>query len=167
MRAFLLGRYVYFLIIFLIRLEALENASKKKPVMGSIPMATLPYTDIPRLMEIYLDNGIYAFCLDFEGRVPFSVFQKIVQIHNILKERKVDAFIYAENVNIGKPSKKSSFITAKDVLSFAFVLDSISDNHLVGGGRSENVENLRLFSRKYAYWKVTPQEMANFCRKMP
>lgn len=114
-------------------------------------MATLPYTDIPRLMEIYLDNGIYAFCLDFEGRVPFSVFQKIVQIHNILKERKVDAFIYAENVN------------AKDVLSFAFGLDSISDNHLVGGGRLENVENLRLFSRKtYAYWKVTPQKIGEF-----
>lgn len=142
-------------------LEKIETVKLKKPIMGTIPI-TLPPTKIIELIDIYLDREIMSFCIDFAGRIPFTHYQQIAQIQNLLHKNDIDAFIHATNVNIGKPSKKGNIILAQDVLSFGFGLDSIGDNHLGVSHRDvgSQVDNLRLFNKEnYAYHKVNQRDI--------
>ncbi|ADC65799.1 hypothetical protein Ferp_1652 [Ferroglobus placidus DSM 10642] len=142
-------------------LEKAEGSKQRKPIMGLIPI-TLPPVKISELLDLYFEHGIKAFCLDFAGRTPFTHYQQISQIQNLLHQKDVDAFIYSVNVNIGKPSKKSSEILAQDVLSFGLGLDAIADNHLGTRdyGVEEKISDLRLFNKDdYAYQKVGLKEV--------
>jgi len=129
-----------------------------KPVMGMIPI-TIPYQYISNLVEFYLRMEVDAFCIDFGGRVPLNLLQSVSLIHRLLKRNEIETYIHATNVNIGKPSKRSKVIIAKDILALGIGLDSIGDNHIPIGGewRTEFDEwNLRLFNKeKYGYHRVS------------
>lgn len=134
---------------------ALLEGYPEKPVMGMIPIS-IPYQYIGDLMKLYLEKGIESFCVDVGGRVALSLTQQVTEVQRSLKENKVEAFIHATNVNIGRAKKKSNVITAKDLLSFGMGFDSIGDNH-IGGGRKDTppVPNLRLFDKEgYGYHKI-------------
>jgi len=138
-------------------LELVESY-KIKPVMGMIPI-TIPYQYLSDLMELYIKRDINAFCIDFGGRVPLNLLQSVSLIQRMLKQNDINAYIHATNVNIGKPSKRSKIIVAKDILSLGIGIDSIGDNHIPMGGewRSEfGTSNLRLFDReKYGYHRIS------------
>jgi len=144
----------------------LKNAYEmniEKTVMGSIPV-TLPISQIRKLLNIYLENDVTSFLIDLQGRVPFTVFQELTLIQEILqkysKNNDEDTFIHATNVNVGRMSKKRNEILAYDALSFGLGIDSIGDNHLGGGGGRQEFR-LRLFSKdEYAYCRV--EEGSNF-----
>ncbi len=148
----------YYIRLITQYLEIIEEQRSKKDVIGMIPV-TLPHVIIPKLVEMYLEREIGALALDFSGRVPFSHYQQVGLVQNILHKNDVDAFIYAVNVNPGKPSRRGPSILAQDVLSIGFGLDAIGDNHVAfSGGWVSN--NLRLFSKEeYAYHKVNPSNL--------
>lgn len=129
-----------------------------KPIMGMIPI-TIPYQYISNLVEFYLRMEVDAFCIDFGGRVPLNLLQSVSLIHRLLKQNGIETYIHATNANIGKPSKRSKVIIAKDILALGLGIDSIGDNHIPIGGewRTEFKEsNLRLFNKeKYGYHRVS------------
>lgn len=140
-------------------LELTEELKAKKPVVGIIPV-TIPPIKLPELIDIYIEWGITAFALDFAGKVPFTHYQQVAQIQNILHRKDIDAFLYAINVNPGKPSKRGPAILAKDVLSIGFGLDAIGDNHIALGRTPQQDINLRLFNKdEYAYHKILPENI--------
>ena len=128
-----------------------------KEIMGMVPI-NIPYQYIADLMRIYLDKGIESYCIDVGGRVALSLTQQIVEVQRLLLKDKIDAFIHATNVNIGRAKKRSNVITAKDVLSFGLGFDSIGDNHLrpyIRDAIKNPVINLRLFDKEvYGYHKI-------------
>ena len=149
----------YYIRLITQYLKIIEEQKLKRAVIGTIPV-TLPHVVIPRLLEVYLEHDVRAFALDFSGRVPFSHYQQVGLVQNILHKAEVDAFIYAVNVNPGKPSKKGPSILSQDVLSVGFGLDAIGDNHIAFGGGKGGDENLRIFSKdEYAYHKVEPSNL--------
>jgi len=140
-------------------LELIEEQKLRRAVIGTIPV-TLPHVVIPQLLKVYLEHDIRAFALDFSGRVPFSHYQQVGLVQNILHKNEVDAFIYAVNVNPGKPSKKGPSILAQDALSVGFGLDAIGDNHIAFGGGKDGNDNLRIFSKEeYAYHRIEPSSL--------
>lgn len=148
--------YIEFITQFL---KIIKEQKLRRAVIGMIPV-TLPHVIIPQLLEVYLEHDVRAFAFDFSGRVPFSHYQQVGLVQNILHKNEVDSLVYAINVNPGKPSKKGPSILAQDVLSIGFGLDAIGDNHIAfGGGKGEN-DNLRIFSKdEYAYHKVEPSSL--------
>ncbi|MCW3129781.1 MAG: hypothetical protein N2V75_06780 [Methanophagales archaeon] len=129
----------------------------EKAVMGMVPI-NIPYQFIGDLMSFYLDKGIESFCIDVGGRVALSLAQQIIEVQRTLLKNKIDAFIHATNINIGRAKKGSNVITAKDVLSFGLGFDSIGDNHLRPYIRDDIKNpgmNLRLFDKDaYGYHKI-------------
>jgi len=129
----------------------------EKAVMGMVPI-NIPYQFIGDLMSFYLDKGIESFCIDVGGRVALSLAQQIIEVQRALLKNKIDAFIHATNINIGRAKKGSNVITAKDVLSFGLGFDSIGDNHLrpyIRDAIKNPVINLRLFDKDaYGYHKI-------------
>jgi len=129
----------------------------EKAVMGMVPI-NIPYQFIGDLMSFYLDKGIESFCIDVGGRVALSLAQQIIEVQRTLLKNKIDAFIHATNINIGRAKKGSNVITAKDVLSFGLGFDSIGDNHLrpyIRDAIKNPGMNLRLFDKDaYGYHKI-------------
>jgi hypothetical protein len=129
----------------------------EKAVMGMVPI-NIPYQFIGDLMSFYLDKGIESFCIDVGGRVALSLAQQIIEVQRALLKNKIDVFIHATNINIGRAKKGSNVITAKDVLSFGLGFDSIGDNHLrpyIRDAIKNPVINLRLFDKDaYGYHKI-------------
>lgn len=129
----------------------------EKAVMGMVPI-NIPYQYITDLMSVYLDKGIESFCIDVGGRVALSLAQQIIEVQRTLLKNKIDAFIHATNVNIGRAKKGRNVITAKDVLSFGLGFDSIGENHLrpyIRDAIKNPVINLRLFDKDaYGYHKI-------------
>ncbi len=129
----------------------------KKAVMGMVPI-NIPYQYIGELMGIYIDRGIESFCIDVGGRTALSLTQQIIEVQRSLTKNKIDAFIHATNINIGRAKKGSNTITAKDVLSLGLGFDSIGDNHLrpyIRDTIKNPVINLRLFDKDaYGYHKI-------------
>lgn len=129
----------------------------EKAVMGMMPI-NIPYQYIVNLMSLYLDKGVESFCIDVGGRVALSLTQQIIEVQRALLKNKIDAFIYATNINIGRAKKGRNVITAKDVLSFGLGFDSIGDNHLrpyIRDAIKNPVINLRVFDKDaYGYHKI-------------
>ncbi len=129
----------------------------EKAVMGMVPI-NIPYQYIGELMSIYIDRGIESFCIDVGGRTALSLTQQIIEVQRSLAKDKIDAFIHATNINIGRAKKGSNTITAKDVLSLGLGFDSIGDNHLrpyIRDAIKNPVINLRLFDKDaYGYHKI-------------
>jgi hypothetical protein len=129
----------------------------EKAVMGMVPI-NIPYQYIGELMSIYLNRGIEAFCIDVGGRVALSLTQQIIEVQRTLLKNKIDAFIHATNINIGRANKGNNVITANDVLSLGLGFDSIGDNHLrpyIRDAIKNPVINLRLFDKDaYGYHKI-------------
>jgi len=146
-------------------IEILQTRNHKE-IMGTLSLG-FSYNEIQDLLNLYLDLGITAFCFDFEGKVAFSVFPTLSMVQATLRKEGIDPFIHATNVNIGKPSKKSNVIIAKDVLAFGFGVDSLGDDHKPKGGPKEGEtqkrktdENLRIFNKEgYSYHKVSPTDV--------
>jgi hypothetical protein len=109
--------------------ESIEWLStyRKKPIMGII--TDFGYARLSRLIKLYVDEGINAFCVDFNGRKPISHKAVLAQCYRILGDRAENSFFYAINVNQGRFIHNKTAIDAKDVLSFGFGIDAMSRPH--------------------------------------
>ncbi|MGC9091607.1 MAG: hypothetical protein ACP5I2_07835 [Fervidicoccaceae archaeon] len=139
-------------------LNLIEEMKMKKPLVGTIPM-NLPAGKLEELLNNYLDYEIAALVMDFRGRVPFSVYQNVFHIQNLIRRKETNVLIYGINVNIGKPSKNAEAILAKDVLSIGLGLDILGDNHVVRGW-SREMGTLRIFIKEeYSYRRISPSKI--------
>ena len=140
-----------------------------KPIMGIVP--DLSYGYLEELFKIYVENGLNAFCIDFDCHTPMSHRPTIFQCYRILKDYDMldKSFFYALNVNPGRFVKNKSVISAKDVLSFGFGLDAMGGLHRFKFPPKQTIDSLgtkwkpldrgqnkvRLFNRNdYGYYRA-------------
>lgn len=148
-------------------LEDIETLNNK-PLMGALPV--LPPALMTQLLDIYLDRGIRAFVVDFQGRTPSASEERNLRpVMKRLKDEGLeeDVILYALNANTGRSSGDlgEGVSPAKDILSFGFGFDVLGRKHLGMYGPKELFEKLaaqdqpevRLFSKdQYTYRKTTP-----------
>jgi hypothetical protein len=72
--------------------ESIEwfKQSRKKPIMGIIPAFTL--SNIDRLIKLYINKGINAFCVDFDCSVPTARKLVLAQCYRSLGKRAENSF---------------------------------------------------------------------------
>ncbi len=101
----------------------------EKPIMGII--VDFGFENLKKLIELYIDQGINAFCIDFDCHTPVSHKSAIAQCFRILYKHDMleNSFFYALNVNQGRFIKNKHVINAKDILSFSFGLDAMGKRH--------------------------------------
>ena len=94
-------------------IEELNN----KSIMGVIPIS-MPSAFLPQLLGTYLDNGITALCLDFQGATISSAATKIRELVKSIKKRNVldKIFTYSLNLGEGKLPKSKEVIAAAKFL---------------------------------------------------
>ena len=101
----------------------------EKPIMGII--VNFGFENLEKLIELYVDQGINAFCIDFDCHTPVSHKSALAQCFRILYDHDMleNSFFYALNVNQGRFIKNKHVINAKDILSFGFGLDAMGKRH--------------------------------------
>ena len=115
--------------------ESIEKRNKKS-ILGYLP-ATAPEF-MRQIVDFYLDNGINAFYIDFDGTMITSHLSPITAIKILLNERGYEEnhFIYYVNMSYGKAINDENVISARDLLGFGYGLDSMGGIH-AGPRRSE------------------------------
>ncbi len=101
----------------------------EKPIMGIIPNIAHGY--MADLIELYVERGIHAFCIDFDCHTPMSHKPALTKCYRVLKDHEQfeNSLFYGLNINSGRFIKNQSVITAKDILSFGFGLDAMGKRH--------------------------------------
>jgi len=138
-----------------------------KPIMGYLPFVGSLFLE--EIIELYIDNGINAFYLDF-NRKGFSDLTAITSI-----KKKLGQLGYAENhlihfinMDYGKMNKESQVLPARDFLGFAHGLDSMGDVHRTLGFAKKKIvksipattEKFRVFNRDgYGYYRIDMGEL--------
>lgn len=147
------------------------NELNNKPIMGIIPMS-LPTAFIPQLLDTYINEGITALCLDYQGSTVGSSLTKIRRlVRSINKENVLEkTFIYSLNLGPGKLPKSKEVVPAKDILSFGYGFDAIGGIHVqkklppeirqkILSAQNIFENSLRLFNKEdYGYYRATKKE---------
>lgn len=148
-------------------IEVLNN----KPIMGIIPMP-VPSAFMPTLLNTYIDNGITALCLDFQGSTIGSSLTKIRALVKAIKKQNLleESFIYSLNLGGGKLPKSKDVVPAKDILSFGYGFDTIGGQHIrrrlppevrakILSSKDISKNSLRLFNKDdYGYYRAIKKE---------
>ncbi len=151
-------------------IEDIETLNSK-PLMGPLPV--LPPALMTQLLDLYLERGIRAFVVDFQGRTPSASEER--NLRPVMKQIKdlglaENVLMYALNANTGRSSGDlgAGVSPAKDILSFGFGFDILGCKHFPLIGPKELYERLRLegrpevrlFSKNdYTYRKTTPDRV--------
>jgi len=117
---------------FLSYLEACYRAimvRNKKPILGYIP-ATVPLFT-RKIVDFYLDHGINAFYIDFDGMLISTHATALNALKVQLKKRGYEEnnFLHYVNVSYGKSINDQEVLSARDLLGFGQGLDSLGGVH--------------------------------------
>jgi hypothetical protein len=154
---------------FLAYLESCYNAimvRNKKPIIGYVP-ATVPLFT-RKIINFYLDHGINAFFLDFDGTMISTHATALNALKVEIKKRGYEEqnFLHYVNVSFGKSINDQDILSARDLLGFGHGLDSLGGVHMGPKRNPEFYEWLkahkdiklntnRLLNREdYGYYKV-------------
>lgn len=112
-------------------IEAVQQINGK-PIMGTIP--ALPWDFTNQLVNFYIDNGVKAFCLDFNGRQITAETQLSDMVTPLMRQiatedMEEDVFLYALNVHKGR-STQDNITPARDFFSHGFGFDILGDKHV-------------------------------------
>jgi hypothetical protein len=142
---------------------------RKKPIMAIV--VNFGFLKLEKLIKLYVDQDINAFCIDFDCKTPVSHRSAIAECYRILDEykRTETSFFYATNVNQGRFIHNKAVVNAKDILAFGFGLDAMGRRHRSKFPSKEMREKLgarwkpldrkenkaRLFIKsEYGYYKI-------------
>jgi len=105
------------------------NVRNKKPIIGYIP-ATAPLF-IRKIINFYLDRGINAYYIDFDGTMIFNHATALNALKIELKKRGYEEnnFLHFINVSYGKSINDQEVLSARDLLGFGQGLDSLGGVH--------------------------------------
>lgn len=118
---------------FLSYIEACYQAimvRNKKPMLGYIP-ATVPLFT-RKIIDFYLDHGINAYYLDFDGTMISTHATALNAMKVQLKKRGYEEnnFLHYVNVSYGKSINDQEVLSARDLLGFGQGLDSLGGVHM-------------------------------------
>jgi len=118
---------------FLAYLEACYTAimvRNKKPILGYIPATVALFTK--RIVEFYIDHGINAFYIDFDGTMISTHATALNALKVQLKKRGYEEnnFLHYVNVSYGKSINDQEVLSARDLLGFGQGLDSLGGVHM-------------------------------------
>lgn len=106
-----------------------------KPIMGTVP--SLPRVFINKILDVYLNNRIRAYCFNFDGRTVTAQQQLTDMVTPLMRriaieELEEDTMFYTLNAHRGRSKAGASYIPARDFLSFGFGMDILGDKHTGG-----------------------------------
>ncbi len=135
------------------------KARNNKPIMGLIPLG--PRNVYPKLFEIYRENGIDSFYMDFNTRTPQSMSPNLHQWAILQKEADMTEKTMSFGINIhpGRGGKNKPIINAKDIVCYGYGIEGLGDKHRVFGSgeffnrlKKNNSKPIRLFNKEdYGY----------------
>jgi len=154
---------------FLAYLQACYTAimvRNKKPILGYIPATGALFTK--KIVDFYIDNGINAFYIDFDGTMISTHASPLNALKVQLKKRGYEEnnFLHYVNVSYGKSINDQEVLSARDLLGFGQGLDSLGGVHMGPKRNPEFYEWLkahkdlkrntnRLLNREnYGYYRV-------------
>lgn len=132
-----------------------------KPILGTLP--ALPWDFTNKVIDLYLDRGVRAFCFNFNGRTVTAENQLLNMVTPLMRRIAVenlqeDVFFYALNAHRGRRTSGGDHVPARDFMSFGFGFDILGDKHLAGNLPPHLLEevdaapSLRIFERNdYVY----------------
>ena len=154
---------------FLAYLEACYTTimvRNKKPIIGYVP-ATVPLFT-RKIINFYLDHGINAFYLDFDGTLISTHATALNALKVEIKKRGYEEknFLHYVNVSFGKSINDQDVLSARDLLGFGHGLDSLGGVHMgpkrnpgffewLKARKDIKLNTNRLLNREdYGYYKV-------------
>lgn len=117
----------------------------KKSAIGYIPI-NIPPLFFPDLIDFYLDHGINAFFIDFDGTMITTHITSLNTIKRQIKKRGYEeqSFLHFVNVSYGKAINDVGVVAARDLLGFGFGLDSLGGIHQGPRRSAKFYEKLKL-----------------------
>lgn len=109
-------------------LNRIEIINKKK-IMGYVPMVAPAFIEI--IVNFYLDKGINALYVDFDGTTLSTNLSQIETLKRTLAERAYEesSFLHYINIQYGKAINDIGVLSARDLLAFGYGLDSLGGIH--------------------------------------
>jgi len=101
----------------------------KKCILGYIPTTAPLFTR--KIVNLYLDKGINAYYIDFDGTMVTSHLDMLNSLKRELAKRGYDEnnFLHYVNVTYGKSINDTKVLSARDLLAFGHGLDSLGGIH--------------------------------------
>ena len=101
-----------------------------KPIMGYLPIGSLQPI-LERLINLYLDNGINTFYLDYNLGGLAGSKTNVTALKRVLSNRGYNEnhCFYVLNMKYGKVQKENSVLPARDFLGLGLGLDNIGNSH--------------------------------------
>lgn len=102
----------------------------KKPILGYIP-ATVPLFT-RKIIDFYLDHGINAYYLDFDGTMisTHATALNALKVQLMKRGYEENNFLHYVNVSYGKSINDQEVLSARDLLGFGQGLDSLGGVHM-------------------------------------
>lgn len=140
---------------------------RSRPVMGVLP--PIPWEKNRNLLDLYLDHGIRAFCLNFNGTkaVGSSTFDNMIR--PLLEEFSRtglyrEAFLYAVNARKGR-EVGGGYRPAEQFFAHGVGIDVIGGYHVPLSYEPPQREEprVRVFnSHELALWDIHPSELPDY-----
>ncbi|GGC52302.1 hypothetical protein [Haloferax sulfurifontis] len=107
----------------------------EKPLMGTLP--PLPWKFTNKIIDIYINNNIRAYCFDFNGKMVTAETQLSDMVTPLMRriameKMQEDVFLYSLNANRGRKKRTLDLKPASDFLTFGFGFDILGDKHIGG-----------------------------------
>lgn len=101
-----------------------------KSILGYIPSVAALYTR--KIIDFYLDNGINAYYIDFDGTMVRSHLDSLNALKKQLAKRgyEEDNFLYYINVSYGKAINDQDVLSARDLIAYGHGLDCLGGVHM-------------------------------------
>lgn len=104
-----------------------------KPIMGTLP--PLPWDFTNEIVNYYLDEGVRAFCFNFNGRTVTAENQLVNMVTPLMRrvateDLEEDVLFYSINAHRGRSVKDGNYVPARDFLSFGFGFDVLGNKHI-------------------------------------
>ena len=146
-------------------IESIEIRNKKH-ILGYMPTVAALYTR--KIVDFYLDHGINAYYIDFDGTMVRSHLDTLNSLKRHLAARgyEEDNFLCYINVSYGKAINDQNVLSARDLLAYGHGLDCLGGNHVGTKRNREFFEWLKMQKqidrntarllniRDYGYYRV-------------
>jgi hypothetical protein len=110
-------------------IESIE-VRNKKCILGYMPSATALYTQ--KIIDFYLDHGVNAYYIDFDGTMVQSHLDSLNALKRQLAARGYEEnnFLCYINISFGKAINDQNVLSARDLLAYGYGLDCLGGNHV-------------------------------------
>lgn len=157
-------------------LKAAAAAAPEMPIMGVIPMLGHEY--VTNLMDLYGENGVRAYCLNFDRkRITASPQVNVLQpmMRNLTTRGVEDnVLFYGINLHPGQQDDDLGFRPAADFVSVGMGLDIVGGSHVspklpeevfeeMEGDSEDEMPTFRLFNREeWVYQDIPLDDLSKF-----